>query len=148
MMKKTKLLTCFAGVALLAGCAQPPAGVPCRDTPHPTQCRNQRRDSNLVGGALIGGAGGAIIGALTGNAAVGAAIGAGAGALGGAIAPEGSPSPRYQQPGYQGGYGYQPNYQQPGYQNGGYGYQGGYRTESMNDCHGVYFKGSILNSCS
>lgn len=132
-MRKLRITACLAGAALLAGCAQPPAGQTCRDMPHPTQCRNQRRTGDLLGGALIGGAGGAIIGALTGNAAEGAAIGAGAGALGGALVPEGSPSPRgYYQPGYQ-------SYQAPQYYN--------YRSEQLS-CgqNGVDFT-DILHSC-
>lgn len=90
--RTTAIIALAAGCSLLAGCARPPAGMTCRETLHPTQCRNQRRDSNLLGGALIGGAGGAVIGALTGNAAAGTAIGAGAGALAGALKPEGTPT--------------------------------------------------------
>lgn len=89
-VRTSAILALAAGCALLAGCAMPPAGMSCRDTPNPTQCRNQRRDGNVTGGALLGGAGGAVIGALTGNAAEGTAIGAGAGALAGALKPEGT----------------------------------------------------------
>ncbi len=110
MKSLAKLATALALTTLLAGCAQPPVGTPCRDTQNPYACRNQRSTGNLLGGALVGGAGGAIIGALTGDAGLGAAIGVGAGALGGALMPTETPQyqPQYAQP-----YQYQPY--QPGY---------------------------------
>lgn len=153
---KTIPLVSLAAVIALAGCAaQPPAGTPCRDSQNPTQCRNDRKDNTLIGGALIGGAGGAIIGALVGNAGAGAAIGAGAGALGGALVPQGysAPTQTYEQTPYQpqpipyqndapGGFdSYQ---QQQQYYANQTGMQG---PSSGNSCDGQYYGVNILHPC-
>ncbi len=163
-MTRLKLIPLAAAFALAGCAAQPTAGTPCSSTPHPTQCRNDRKNNTLIGGALIGGAGGAIIGALVGNAGAGAAIGAGAGALGGALTPEGYQS---NAPASQPHYGYQPSYgsppagfdsyrqQQlyyqnpaniPGYvnQGGGYGQPNVQRGDS---CEGQYFGVNVLDPC-
>ena len=62
------LALCGAAALVLAGCAGMTS----------TQ-------KNVLGGGVIGTAGGAAIGAMAGNAGMGAAIGAGAGVLGGLL---------------------------------------------------------------